>query len=433
MNPRPRRQTNANRHSCGLNRTIFLILGLIMFAVPRTQAQTYSVIHAFTGSDGSSPAGLTMDRVGHLFGTTAAGGNTDRGTVFRLVNNNGNWILNPLYSFAGGQDGWEPTSGVIISPSGTLYGATSVGGNYCLAGAGCGTLFQLTPPPTACVTVVCPWSKKTVYAFSGSDGQSPSGGLALDQVGNIYGTTESGGLYEEYCTEGCGVVFQLSPRNGGWVESLLHEFTDGSDGEGPSGGVVLDSSANLYGTATLGGRGCHSLGCGTVFQLAQSGSNWQMNILYSFSGEPDGQYPTAGVVLDTAGNLYGVTYQGGLGGGGTAFELMPSSGTWMFDLLYSFAGTPDPFANLTLDAAGDIYGTTYYGGPYGNGTVFKLMRGINGWTYEELHGFTGGLDGAKPRGSVIVDAEGNLYGTAEAGGGTGCNGQGCGVVWEIRP
>ena len=180
-------------------------------------------------------------------------------------------------------------------------------------------VYSLSPPATGCKTALCPWTETILYQFTGgSDGSNPGGNLTFDRAGNLYGTTPYGGAF------GQGTVFKLTPSNGGWTESVLHSFTGGSDGEQPNGGVILDEAGNLYGTTWEGGgSGCWGPGCGTVFQLTPSGSGWKENILYSFQYGTDGGYPIGGLIFDPSGNLYGTTTSGGSGGGGTVFELSP--------------------------------------------------------------------------------------------------------------
>ncbi len=244
------------------------------------------------------------------------------------------------------------------------------------------------------------------------------GDLVFDQAGKIYGTTVNGGSY------GGGTVYELTPFGGGWVESVIHSF-NGYDGALPFSGVIFDRGGNLYGTTESGGRSSF----GTVFQLTPSGSDWAENILYAFQGEEDGMTPEGGLIFDGTGNLYGTTAAGGFGGGaGTVFELTPSGGGWNFSVLHSFAGVAGSLGSLSMDTAGNIYGTTISSGAYGYGSVFKLTYSSGLWTYTSLHDFTGGADGGNPIGNVIVDRDGTVYGTAssEASGGYG-------VVFEITP
>jgi uncharacterized repeat protein (TIGR03803 family) len=417
-----------------------LVIGLALF-LATAQAQTYSVLHNFTGGiDGATPvAGLTMDAGGHLYGTAFTGGAGSSGTVFKLSNKSGSWLFSPLYSFTGAPDGAGPYAGVTIAKDGTLYGTTSEGGtgqcNFHNTYFGCGTVFHLRPSVAACRTALCLWKADVIHNFTGgADGAFPElGNLIFDQAGNIYGTTALGGLYGGcyYYESNCGVVFELSPSGGGWVETELWEFGIGNDGQQPSSGVIFDQAGNLYGTTQRGGGGADY---GTIFQLTPSGPPWNENIIHYFDGT-DGATPIAGLIIDGSGNLFGDTASGGSGGGGTVFEVMPSGSGWDFNSLYSFTGSggSGPWNNLVMDKARNLYGTTSAEGAYGYGAVFELVNAGGGnWTYKSLYDFCAGglpcVDGATPYSSLVFDASGNLYGTASAGGADGK-----GVVFEITP
>ncbi len=399
---------------------IAIVLALTVILTQSTPAQTFKVLHTFTGgADGGQPIdiGLTWDEAGSLYGTTTVGGRSAQcngcGTVFKMTPTNSSWLLTPIYTFAGGNDGATPWAGVVFGPDGNLYGTTFHGG-----GSGAGTVFNLKPP-VACKTAPCPWQETVLYRFSGgSDGANPgSGSVIFDQAGNLYSVTLWGGAY------GAGTVFELAPSlGGGWTESVIHTF-NGSDGSMPNSALVFDDVGNLYGT-DLGG---------TVFQLTPSGSGWTMNILHAFRGGNDGYDPYPGPIFGPSGSLYGGTAAGGQGNGGTVFELTPSGGGWTYTLLYSFTGPGGncgPVGNLVMDGAGNLYGTTNWDGPYNAGTVFKLTPSGGSWTYTLLHNFTGGSDGESPGSALIFDKSGNLYGTTYWGGAAACS-EGCGVVFEI--
>jgi uncharacterized repeat protein (TIGR03803 family) len=404
-----------------------ITFALTVVASQAAQAQSFQVLYNFTGAgDGANPySGVTMDKAGNLYGTAFGGGVAGNGTVYQLKHKGSGWVLNVLYSFTGGSDGYGPSQGVIFGPDGALYGTTSSGGQ--LGGpcdsVGCGTVFKLRPGPTACKTALCPWTKTALYAFQGgADGIGPFlGDLVFDPVANIYGTTCCGGSLG-----GNGTVFELTPSGSGWTESVLHSFGGSGDGVQPWNGVTLDNGGNLYGTTTNGG----SSNAGMVFQLVRS-MGWTEKSPYSFADGNDGGYPLSGLIFDQEGNLYGATTDGGTGGGGTVFVLTPSGGSWTYSVLSNLAGTPGgcgPEGNLVMDQAGSLYGTTMCDGAYGFGSVFKLTPTSQPpWTYTSLHDFTGGNDGGYPLGvNVILDTNGNLYGTS-SGGGT----SGQGVVWEI--
>ncbi len=404
------------------------LFGALMFGAQSAQAQTFTVLHAFTGGlDGSSPcAGLSMDQRGNLYGTTSAGGK-GYGAVFELSHRGSGWVFDPIYGFAGGAGGEGPTARVIIGSDGTLYGTTYAGGvSGCSGGYGCGTVFNIRPSPTVCKTTLCSWVETVLYSFNGgSDGANPLlGDLIFDATGNLYGTTENGGGVG--CSgNGCGTAFELSPVGRGWTEKVLYSFTGtGSDGANPFAGLTFDrGDVHLYGTTKFGGIASN----GTVFQLSPDGSGWTETVVYSFQGPNDGYAPIGGVIFDPSGLLTGTTSSGGLNAGGIAFQL---NSIYAENVLYNFVGPAGggSYGNLTADAAGNLYGTLYDDGAYGNGSVFKLSPSVNGWTFTDLHDFTGGADGLCPYGNVLSDAQGNLYGTAAAGGQYGY-----GVVWEITP
>jgi uncharacterized repeat protein (TIGR03803 family) len=203
--------------------------------------------------------------------------------------------------------------------------------------------------------------------------------------------------------------------------------------------VTLDKAGNLYGTTSYGGSyvgtNCSGTGCGTVYELVASSGGYTEKVLYRFKGAGDGMNPFGSVTFDSSGNLYGSTSDGGFGGAGVAFKLTQANGTWSYAPLYSFSGVSGnfcgPYGNLAFDVAGNLYGTTYCSGGYGN--VFKLTPA---GAYTSLHYFTDGSDGANPISNVTFDASGNLYGTASLGANTTCVGYGvvgCGVVWKITP
>ncbi len=408
--------------------TLAIAFALSGVATQAAQAQTFQVIHNFTGgADGATPsAGLTMDAGGNLYGTTYSGG-VGFGTVFKLKQAGSGWVLNPFYSFAGGGDGANPEARVVFGPDGLLYGTTTNGGVLF------GTVFKLGPSPTACISAVCPGTKTTLYTFTGipDDGENPQyGDLIFDHAGNIYGTTVNGGVND------CGLVYELTPSGTQWKFGLLYSFGNGTlarrydtclwpDGAYPFNDVILDGSGNLYGTNLQYGAN----GYGTVFQLAYSaGSGWTESVLYSFDNT-SGSYAYAGLIFDQSGNLYGATSHSA-SGGGTVFELTHSNGGWTYSLLYHFTGPPEcgPHANLVMDAAGNLYGTTFCDGAHSAGSVFKLTNTGSGWTLADLYDFTGGNDGGNPISNVIFDANGSLYGTASSGGALGH-----GVVWKITP
>jgi uncharacterized repeat protein (TIGR03803 family) len=413
----------------------------MMMTTPAAQAQTFRVVHSFTGgADGANPgSGLTLDRGGHLYGTASRGGSPGVcqypggcGTVYRMTPHESNWVFGPLYTFTGSlNDGGYPESGVTVGPDGSLYGST-------------GLIYNLKPPESIPGSVFAPWTETLVYTFSYlPDGFGPSGNLAFDSAGNIYGTTEFGGR-ENGCGAGglgCGSVYQLTKSNGSWTRTVLYKFEGASDGGQPIGGVIIDRSGNLYGTTpeSFYGNFC----CGAVFEVSPSGSGWTETTLGTFSFDTTGENSYSNLIFDPHGNLYGVGANGGANGGGTVVELTPSGGGWTLNPLNSFTCSPcgwasGPYGGLAMDSAGNLYGTTREEGAYNRGSVFKLTPSGGTWIYTDLHDFTGGSDGATPEGSLLVDSGGNVYGTTYAGGQTGASCDSgvsyqCGVVFEITP
>ena len=402
-----------------------LSLSLLAFVFPgghAAQAQTYTVLHRFTGGeDGGVPyAGLTPDGSGSFYGTTAGKGQ-GVGTVFRLKQTEGNWVLQTI---ASGLD--YPLGRVVFGPQGRLYGTTY--GPNCGFGGSCGGVYGLQ---RSCSNENCPWTMTVLYQFECqlcSDGAQPFFvDPVFDQAGNLYGTTLGGGSLQ-------GNVFKLTPPSDGsmgqWTETVLYNFTGGNDGGLPASGVILDTAGNLYGTTQYGG----SFGNGTVYKLSPAGSSWVLSTLHSFSGGDDGQFPLSALISDSSGSLYGTTAGAGAAGGGTVFRLSPSGGSWIFSVLYSLPGANGgPVGSLTMDAAGNFYGTTVNDGTHGYGSVFELMPLNGDWIYSDLYDFSYlryvvSSNGYEPTGAVALDASGHLYGTTPRGG---LCPFGCGVIWEI--
>lgn len=401
---------------------------LIMLATHLAQAQTFTVLHDFTGrGDGSNPAaGLT------LYGEANLYGGAGQLSVFRLSHQGSGWVLNPIYQFDG-TNGEFVAGRLTVGPDGGLYGATTFGGiPLCAAGAGCGLVFSLRPPAFFCRNPFCPWTETQLYNFDQhpDDGHYPNGDIVFDAVGNLYGTTSNGGLYDQ------GTVYELTPSQSGWVESVLYDFTGTADGGTPNAGMVIDHAGNLYGTTSAGGdpQCLDDSPCGVVFELSPTTSGWVETVLHTFQNGSDGADPKGGLIADHSGNLYGTTSVGGSNGGGTVFEMTPSNAGWIFNLLYGLTGNGarvGPMGLLALDSSGNLYGTTNSEGSQLAGNVFKLMLAGGNWVYTDLHDFSG-IDGTYPEDGPAVDASGNLYGTTFYGGTGSCD-YGCGVVWEITP
>ena len=311
--------------------------------------------------------------------------------------------LYPFNSTGRLSDGDTPEAGVTRDADGNLYGTTFFGGagTGCdIYYAGCGTVFKLDSAGTETV----------LHSFGGRyDGWNPTARLILDAAGNLYGTTGYGGAF------GHGTVFKVDKAGN---ETIIHSFAGGTDGDRPNAGLVQDAAGNFYGTTQYGGRGCYGQGCGTVFRIGVDGRE---TVLYRFADFPDGASPLGGVALDSSRNIYGTTWLGGAYGYGTVFKIDMCGSE---KVLHSFAGGGDganPLDAPVLDKAGNMYGTTAAGGASGGsllglGTLFK----VDAAGHESIvYTFTGGPDGANPYAHLLVDAAGNLYGTATSGGVTG--------------
>lgn len=379
-------------------------------------AQTFQVLYSFSHSAvGINPmAGVTMDRVGNLYGTASVNGSLGLGTVYKMSKHNGNWTVSPLHDFGGGSDGAFPEARVVFGPDGALYGTTAEGGSNQCHSNGCGIVFRLAPPPTSCGSFLCSWTETVLYRFQGSvDGSVPGyGDLVFDGSGAIYGTTSQGGAY------GYGTVFKLTKYDGGWTESVLYSFTGNADGYDPEGGVVFDAYGNLFGTSEVG-----------VFELSPSGSGWTFSELHTFQYQTDGLGSESGVVFDAAGNLYGDTETLGPGEGGTVYQMSPSGQGWTFQVLHPFDGGNGSVGSaFMVDSSGNVYAARVVtAGGYGE--VFEMTPSGGSWNYTQLHQFMGGqYDGLAPYGGVVMDASGNLYGTTYSGGYSNF-----GVVYEITP
>jgi len=332
-------------------------------------SQSEFIVYDFAGATlGTGPeANLIDDKAGNLYGTTAGGGPSDSGTVFELVRpvaGKKQWTASNLYVFSG-KDGANPVSGLVFDAAGNLYGTTSAGGTF-----NKGTVFELLPPPVTGGN----WTEVVLYNFRGvknGDGDGPPAGLVFDKSGNLYGVTQFGGLpYGGSCSQrGCGVVFELTPSTGGgeWIETLLHEFKYGLGGN-PTAALILDSAGHLYGTTYVGGKGLRGL----VYRLTPpaSGGTWSFKVLHAFTaGQSDGGYVRGGVTLQN-GSLYGTTYGFGQWGSGTLFEIKPPASPgdpWTESVLYSFRCDTGcfPYSTVISDAKGNLYGTTRMGGGSG--------------------------------------------------------------------
>jgi uncharacterized repeat protein (TIGR03803 family) len=374
-----------------------LAAALVPIATQPARAQTLTVLYTFTGgTDGGTPLSTPLLADGNVYGTASSGGAGNNGTVYVL--NFKSRTETVLHSFTGGRDGADPIAGLLADKTGIFYGVTYRGGvnNH-------GTIYRLTSKG----------GFNVVHSFEGapSEGSGPAGALILDPLGDMFGTTYVGGSANGY-----GTVFEVVA--GGTYETV-RSFPPG--GALPRAGLKL-VGGKLYGTTTGAG-----VTAGTVFEVGVP------TAIYTFTGGADGAEPLGSLITDSSGNLYGATSSGGSGsfgnGYGVVFKLDPTTG--QETVLHTFTG-PDgstPAAELTPDSSGNLYGTTTLGGANGYGTVFKLDPSGNLTT---VYSFTGGADGGHPYAGVIVDAKGNVWGAASAGGSTAAPG-GYGTLFIITP
>jgi len=311
-----------------------------------------------------------------------------------------------LWNFKGGSDGSGPWSNYFISDAkGNLYAATAAGGTY-----SAGVVFMLSPA-----------GKETVlYEFKGQangDGAYPHGRLAFDAKGNIYGTTQNGG------TNGTGTVYELSPKSGGgWKEKVIYTFSAaGADGADPSAGMTIAADGTMYSTTPDGG----AFGAGTVFSLKKTSNGWKQTVIHSLTGSSDGGYPYEGLMMDTAGNLYGAAPTGGASGQGVIYRLSHTKQGWADTVIHNFTdqkgdGSGLYWIDLISDSVGNIYGATSFGGTNSTGMVWELVYSKSKKTFSEKilyeFGASGSGDGNNPYGGLVMDSKGNLYGTALNGG-----------------
>jgi len=397
---------------------------MLLLMVAPYAASAGDVIHSFDLANGENPTGaLVADANGNLYGTATLGGcNHDwcSGQIFELSPvASGKWSFTVLHEFTG-ENGQTPDGALILDGHGNLYGTTEAGGSGHV-----GTVFELSPQSNGS------WTETVLHSFQGPDGETPHGAIALDAQGNIYGATRYAGANNQ------GVIYELSQQsNGIWKEAVLHAFGASGDPGYPYSGVTLDSHGNIFGATTNGGMAQ----AGTIFELTPSGNGqWTESTLHSFVIATDGANPQTPLVFDSAGNLYGSTFQeGGSRYGGTVFQLSPSGSTWNFTVLHSFASGTDGYvpSGVALDASGNVFGTTTYGGSgcYGSnyggcGIVFELSpQGSGSWKKTVLHTFESATDGSQPFAGVIL-VNGQLYGTTKYGG----TRLGYGTVFQVAP
>jgi uncharacterized repeat protein (TIGR03803 family) len=395
-------------------------------------ADSLKIIHTFVAvQKGARPAAaLTSDSSGTLYGTTYTGGNADgNGTVFMLSPPSGGskkWVQTVLHRFSTNvADGIFPDSSVILDASGNLYGTTSEGGTN-----DAGVVFELVRPANGSDK----WKEIVLHRFTGGkDGGTPHGTLVFGADGDLYGTAGFGG------TAGAGLVFRLSPRkHGQWKETILFDFGNDATGGYPYSRPIFDATGNLYGTTLNGGNA----GNGVVFELsppAGGKGQWTETVLHSFDDANDGAEPRMGVIMDSAGNLYGTTESGGNVGYGAIFEVSPPAKQgqgWTESVIYNFGFSPDGgspgLSGLVMDGSGDLFGTTETGGTLHHGVVFELApSGQQGgaWTESVLHTFADAPDGAQPEAGLTFGTGGLLYGTTFYGGTTSESG----TVFKVAP
>ena len=383
------------------------LLSMTALCLSAARAATEEVIYSFAGEeDGEyTDTDVAIDAAGNLYGTSVLGGEFGGGTVWQLSPVGDGWVHTVLYSFTGGEDGGEPYKGVTLDAAGNLYGTAVTGGSGSCEG-GCGVTYKLTKSGSN-------WTHSVIHSFSGGDdGSGPGARVAVDNKGNVYGMTPTGGA------NGLGVIYALrQTASGDWSLRVIHTFTGGADGSSGSAGKLVIRGGHIYGAATTGGL----FSSGTVFQLTPTRSGeWRFRTLYSFQGAPDGVFPYGALLFDAVGNIYGTTYYGGTNGLGAVYKLSPNTvGEWTETVLYSFKTGKDgnsSISNLVSDAAGALYGTTSEGG-LGSGTIFKLTPGQSGtWAESIAHSFQGSPDGAFPYVGMVGDGAGSFYGATVHGG-----------------
>ena len=416
----------------------FAVLAASTAAHAQTFTVIHNFSGGLDGSEPSS--GVTIDQAGNLYGSTFEGDAGTGTTYKLSNRNGGGWVLQPLLFFNNQSKGVIPYDRPIFGPNGSLYlsvGYGGVGPCQTYNGTGCGAVVNLQPPITPPVSPLVMWLDTPLYKFTGgSDGGNPySGDIIFDHAGNIYGTAFNGGTANTSCPGGCGVVYELVHNSNGWTENVLYAFS-GPDGSHPWAGLTFDQLGNLYGTTSTGGAS----NFGTIFELSPSNGSWTLQTLRNFSGSDGAYPYAGLVFDAAGNMYGASTSMGPNAGGTAFELSPNGSGGWTFSILYNFTGPngglyPGPVANLAFDSQGNLYGTTHLDGAFNFGAVFKLTNTGSGWTYTSLHDFTAGVDGGDPRCNIAFDSHGNMYGTASEGG-TGspqnCVGA-CGVIFEITP
>lgn len=394
-----------------------IVLFVLLIASTFSAAQSEQVLYQFTSAD-YTPGGVIFDNHGNLYGVSTGEVGYTYGRVFELSPSPNGWTETVLYTFTGGADGSGPSEmeSLAFDTAGNLYGTTGNGGK-----GGWGTVFRLSPAGGG------KWTESVIHSFQGSEGAHPATGVTI-AGGKLYGTTSIGTV---------GSIFEMSPQLG---YRSIHRFGQvKNDGSGPQAALTVDSGGNLYGTTYHGGAN----GNGTVFKLTPTSSGgWRYKVIYSFQGGSDGATPYGGVVISPSGIVYGTTWLGGIGtdqcfsgtpGCGTVFELSPNTdGSYTHSVIYTFVGPPTDGGGpqgIILDPNGNLFGTTQIGGAFfSSGTVFELEPVGSGWQETVLHSFGQGNDGALIISQPIMDSSGNIYGTTYSGGPSGY-----GVAFEVTP
>ncbi len=395
-------------------------LALLAMLATSAWASTEKVLWNFSGgSDGSEPWSnyFIADAKGNLYSVTASGGSYSAGVVFMLTPAGEETVL---YEFKGQSngDGASPHGRLAFDAQGNLYGTTQGGGTN-----NTGTVYELTPAQGG------GWTEQVLYTFSaaGTDGANPSAGIVFAKDGTMYSTTANGGA------GGAGAIFSLKKTSKGWTQKVIHSLNYPGDGGFPYDGLMMDASGDLYGAAPSGG----SSGYGVIYRLSQGKQGWTETVIHNFTdqnGDGSGLY-WIDLISDGAGNIYGATSFGGTNTTGNVWELVYSKSkkTYAESILYEFgaSGSGDgnnPYGGLVMDSKGNLYGTTVNGGTSGIGMVYQLTKQGKAWKETALHEFAGGADGSQPTGNLYIDGKGRLYGMAEMGGSSNQ-----GVAYRVKP
>lgn len=378
-------------------------------------AQTATTLLDFSANGGIEPyARMIVDSAGNLYGDTSTGGKPTAvnpypaGTVFELSpgGKRGTWTETVLYTFLGGADGSEPTGALLADSKGDLYGTTFLGG-----AGGDGTVFELKVPKPG-----KKWKKTILFSFTGTNGNQPFAGLVADKAGDLFGVTTTGGQFNQ------GAVFEIKAKT--LAESVVYSFT-GPEGNTPNGGLLIDSNGNLFGTASSSSVAPYA---GSVFELSPPGaglSGWTFTELHGFSGGADGGAPQGAMVEDGSGNLYGATFGGTGYGNGTLFELSPSAGGYTYQVIFTFSGSvgSNPFGDLALDASGNLWGSLLNSNDVNSsGALFVVTPPAGGagtWSQTVSYLFNGSAGGYSPYAGLTLDGKGNVYGANFSGGKSG--------------